>query len=144
MVHKKHQSATAFRMKTKKKSDLSYSHNIDDVSEVQIADAVHLINYCIDNAICNLLYAIKESGLDIITTDHPHKNDTTPLTKPMSSNIPQSLWTFLMDSRQSQDNAFLVVDAILHNLVLSLLYKHFFEDSPENMLSKHGSGLSSF
>lgn len=105
--------------------DLFYSCNIDNASEAQIVDAVHLINYSIDELISNILYGVEKSKLSYRSS----RNRDTPTTKSDSSGITSiALWSILMDFRPSHHaTRDLVVEAVLHNLVSSLIHKYFFK-----------------
>ena len=105
--------------------DLFYSCNIDNKSEAQIVDAVHRINYSIDNLISNILYKVKKSKLPY-RSSRKHNALTT---KPDTSGITcMALWSMLMDFRPSHHTTRdLVVETVLHNHISSLIHVHFFE-----------------
>ena len=106
--------------------DLHHSCNIDGVSETQIVDAVQFINYSVTNLIDNILYGVQQSKLSYHNKPSTRKHHATT-TKPDSSDITPALWSMLIDVRLSRPTRDLVVEAVLRNLVFSLLHKHFFK-----------------
>ena len=114
-------------IKTKTASDLYYSCNVDKVSEAQIVDAVHSINYSIDNLISNILDRVKN-----LKQSYHHNllpSQSPPIVEPTDpSNITCiTLWSMLIDFGLSHRTKDLVVEAALHNMIYSLLHKHFFK-----------------
>ena len=113
----------ATRTRTATASDLYYSCNVDGVSEVQIADAVQSINYSIDNFITNILDGVKKSKLSYHKTSPRKRRRRDIPTEPSTGTLRQ----YLLESRLSASDRDLVADFILHDLVSSLVHKHFFK-----------------
>jgi hypothetical protein len=124
-------TSRTIKTKTVTASDLYFSCKIDRVSEAQIVDAVRGINYSIANLIINILHEVKKSKLSYPS----HKSKAPPRKHPSSIIIPTkpdpgfTLLRFLLVSRDrlSDDSRESVVEFILHNLILSLVHKHFFK-----------------
>ena len=112
----------ATRTRTATASDLYYSCNVDGVSEVQIADAVQSINYSIDNFITNILDGVKSKLSYHKTSPRKRRRRDIP-TEPSTGTLRQ----YLLESRLSASDRDLVADFILHDLVSSLVHKHFFK-----------------
>jgi hypothetical protein len=126
-------SKSDFKIKTlaKTASDLNFSCKIDTVSEAEIVDAVLSINYSIDNLISNILAGVKEFKLSYhkilpLNTRNRHRRNDIPSNSDLD--IPL-LHYLLIDSPSllSDDTRDYVVEIILHNLVSSLVHKHFFK-----------------
>lgn len=116
------------RFKTETASDLYYSCNIDEVSEAQIADAVHRINYSIVDLVLNILNGVKKFKLSYPKTHNPSSRKyTTPPTEPDSDITCIELWSMLIDSRLSRPKRDSVVEAVLRNLISLLIYRYFFK-----------------
>jgi hypothetical protein len=122
------ESDSKIKTLVKTSSDLKYSCKIDTVSETEIVDAVRSINYSIDNLVSNILAEVKEFNLSYRKLP-PRKNQNRsviPTNPDLDIPLFQSL---LIDSPSllSDDMRDYVVEIILHNLISSLVHKHFFK-----------------
>ena len=100
-----------------------FSCNIDRMSEAQIVDAVDRINYSIDNMVSNIIYRIQKSKLSYAYYKPPSsKRRPTKL----DSIIPTDLARSLENPQLSYNTRGLVVEALLHDLICSLLNRTFF------------------
>lgn len=94
---------------------LFFTSGIDDLSETQVVDDLHLLNYSIDNLI-----------ISIIAADHslPHRRNQIPT----ESACDAALLEYLRKSKLSdRDARAFVIDNHLRNLILTLVHIHFFK-----------------
>lgn len=95
---------------------LFFSSGVDQLSETQVLDALHLLNYSIDNLIVNIIAADR-----LLPSHRNHK-------LPTDSACDAALLAFLRNSRLSDGDArSFVVENHLRNLVLILIHIHFFD-----------------
>ena len=110
-------------------SDLNFSCKIDAVSETEIVDAVLSINYSIDILISNILVGVKEFKLSYYRNRSTRKGRNRHRIRSNPELDIPPLQCLLIDSPSllSEDTRDYVVDIILHNLISSLVHKHFFK-----------------
>jgi hypothetical protein len=106
-------------------SDPFFSHNIDNVSQAQISDMVQRINYSIDHLISNIMDDVQKFELSYHSSPSPQKHI---LPQPDSDiKLIQKLLESESWHRRSKQTKDLVVESVVHNLITSMLHKHFFE-----------------
>jgi hypothetical protein len=100
------------------------------VSEAEIVDAVLSINYSIDNLIFNILAGVKELKLSYHKLSPPKTRNRHHDDIPSNPDLDIPLLQYLLTdspSLLSDDTRDYVVEIILHNLISSLVHKHFFK-----------------
>jgi uncharacterized membrane protein YozB (DUF420 family) len=95
-----------------------FSCGIDRVSESEVVDAVHQLNYLVNNLIANIL------AVGLSSTPRSDKRVHSKLT------VDLELLTFLINHRDrfSDDEATLfVVEFIFRSLIFTIIYTHLFD-----------------
>ena len=93
------------------------------MSETEIVDAVQSINYSVDNLVSNIMDGVKKFKLSYHKAS-PRKHRDIPTDRDLG--IPK-LQSLLKYSQQSVDEKDLVVEAMLHNVITSLIHAHYFK-----------------